>query len=220
MPVLEPDPPVAAAAALDWLTLAEAKAALNLSGATTHDAEIAPWVTATSLLLDHKVGPAVRRTITDETHDGGQGTIWARLYPVTSYTTIIEYAGLTATALTVENNLAQPAAAYRAEPYAPDPTLFSGRLDRRASGGDTYYPAGAANIIITYVAGRYADTASVDERFKAAARLTLQNLWNSQRPNLALVGEFEVPQSNWPRFAVPNAVREMLADEWHGGTVA
>lgn len=206
-------------ATLDILSLPEAKAALNLTGVTVHDAEIAPWVTATSLLLDRKIGPVVRRTITDEVLDGGRNFARTRLYPVTSFTTVTEYSGLTATVLTVETNLSHPASAYRPERYSSDPTLYSGRIYRRATGSSTWYPTGSGNVVVTYVAGRYADTATVDERFKAAARLTLQNLWNSQRPNLAQVGEFEIPQSNWPKFSVPNAVREMLADEWQAGVL-
>lgn len=206
-------------ATLDVLSLAEAKAALNLSGVVVHDTEIAPWVTATSLLLDRKVGPIVRRTVTDEIHDGGDGVIRTRLYPVHSFTTVTEYSGLTATVLTVDTNLTHPATGYRPEAYAPNAALYSGRLVRRSGGYGSAYPSGSGNVVITYVAGRFENTAAVDERFKSAARLTLQNLWNSQRPNLAQVGEFEIPQSNWPRFAVPNAVREMLADEWQVGVL-
>lgn len=204
-------------ATLDWLTLEEAKAGLNLSGVTTYNAELPAWITAVSLLLDSKVGPAVVRTITDEVHDGGAGVIRTRLWPVVSYTTVTEYTGLTPRVLTVETNLAHPAAGYRADRYGAEPSLFSGRIVRRSSGYGSVFASGSGNVVVTYVAGRFADTASVSERFKAAAKLTLQNLWNSQRPNLAVVGEFEIPQQNWPRFAVPNAVREMLADVWQEG---
>lgn len=199
---------------LDVLTLGEGKAALNLSGTTQHDAELPGWITATSLLLDSKAGPIVKRDVADEIHDGSCGHIYTYLYPVAEYTTVTEYNNTTATVLTVETNASKPSAAYMAERYSPNPQLFSGLLRRRGSGNDAYFASGAGNVVVTYVAGRFDDTASVDERFKSAARLTLQNLWNSQRPNLADVGEFEVPQSNWPRFSVPNAVRQMLANEW------
>jgi hypothetical protein len=201
-------------ATLDWLSSAEAKAALNLAGVTTYDDEITPWNTAASLLLDSYVGPAVVRTVTDEAHDGNYPSIRTRLYPVKSITTLTEYVSTTGTVLTVETNASKPASGYLAERYDPAPTLYSGRLFRRSSGSPTCFPCGTGNIVITYEAGRFTNTAAVDERFKSAARLTLQNLWNSQRPNLAQIGEFEIPQSNWPRFAVPNAVREMLADVW------
>lgn len=201
-------------ATLDVLTLAEGKAALNLAGTSQYDGEIPAWITASSLALDAKVGPIVKRTVTDEVHDGYGGHFYTRLYPVLTYTTVTEYNGTTATVLTVETNASKPASAYLAEQYGPNPALLSGLIRRRGSGSDAWFPEGIGNVVVTYEAGRFADTAAVDERFKSAARLTLQNLWNSQRPNLGDVGEFEVPQSNWPRFAIPNAVRQMLANEW------
>lgn len=214
-------------ATLDVLTLAEGKQAVNLTGVSTSDAELALWITTVSLLLDRHVGPIVVRTVTNEMHDGGgsplfslygfTGVIFLRRFPVTSFTTITEYSGTTATVLTAETNLSKPSASYLAQRYGPDPALYSGRLERRASGSCVPFPAGTGNVVVTYEAGRFSNTGTVDERFKAAARLTLASLWNSQRPNLAQVGEFEVPMSNWPKFAVPNAVQEMLRDEWQTG---
>lgn len=201
---------------LDVLTFGEGKAALNLAGSSQYDAELPAWITAVSRLLDSKVGPVVVRTVTDEVHSGGLVTsIRTRLYPVKEYTAVVEYSDTTATVLTVETNVAKPDSAYLAERYDLDPSLYSGVIRRRTAGAELRFAGGSSNIVITYEAGRFDSTANVDERFKAAAKLTLQNLWNSQRPNLANVGEFEIPQSNWPRFSVPNAVREMLADEWH-----
>jgi hypothetical protein len=199
---------------LDILTLAEAKLALNLSGTTSYDSELPAWITGVSRLLDSEFGPVVRRTITGETHDGGYSSIRTRLRPVTSFTSVTEYVSTTGTALTVETNALKPASAYFADTYDRDPTLFSGRIRRRASGSDTVFATGSKNVAVTYVAGRFADTAGVDERFKGAARLTLAHMWMSQRPSLAQVGEFEVPTQQFPRWAMPNAVREMLADEW------
>lgn len=202
---------------VDVLTLAEGKATLKLSGTAQYDSQLPAWITAVSRMLDHKVGPIVRRTVTEELHDGGDGYLRTRLWPIAAITTITEYASTTGTVLTAETNLAKPDAGYLAERYDRDPTLFSGLIRRRAGGSRSRFAGGSSNIVVTYSAGRFVDTATVDERFKSAARLTLQNLWNSQRPNLAEVGEFEIPQSNWPRFAVPNAVKEMLADEWQDG---
>lgn len=202
-------------ATLDLLSLAEAKLALNLSGTTVHDAELPAWITASSLMLDDKVGPVVRRTITGELRPGGAALLTTVLYPVTSFTTVTEYLDTVGTVLTRETNVSKPDSAYFAEPYAPDPTLFSGVLRRRSAGSNQRFAAGSSNVEITYVAGRFPTTATVDERFKSAGRLILSNLWNSQRPNLAQVGEFEIPQGNYPRFAVPNAVKEMLFADWH-----
>jgi hypothetical protein len=203
---------------LDVLTLDEAKAAANVAGVTAYDLELPAWITAVSRRLDDAVGPIVRRTITSDLQDGGEGhEVRTAKYPVTSFNAVTEYQDTTATVLTRETNALKPSDAYLAEAYDPDPTLFSGRLRRRSGGSDSYYPQGRRNVEITYVAGRYATTASVDELFKLAARLTLLNLWNSQRPNTASVEEFDVPQSNFPRFAIPNAVRELLKAHWQEG---
>lgn len=200
-------------ATLDVLSLPEAKAALNLNGTTQYDAELPGWITAASLTLERYVGPIVRRDVT-ELVDGGAGDLWTRYRPVTSFTTVTEYVDTTGTVLTRETNVLKPDSSYFAEPYGPDPTLFSGRLRRRSAGSDQWFESGRRNVEIVYVAGRYATTSAVDERFKLAAKLILANLWNSQRPNLAQTGEFEIPQSNFPRFAIPHAVREIMGDEW------
>jgi hypothetical protein len=202
---------------LDVLTLDEAKAALNLGGSTRYDAELPAWITAVSGLLDSRVGPVVQRDIEDEAHDGSYGVIWVDHWPVAEFTEVTEYAYTTATILTAETNITKPDAGYFAERYAPDPTLYSGRLWRRAGGSASYFAVGSGNVVVSYTAGRYADTEAVGERFKTAARLMLQNLWASQRPNLGEVGEFEAPQSLFPRFSIPNAAKELLAGEWQGG---
>jgi len=201
-------------ATLDVITLAEAKAALNLSGATTYDTELPAWITAVSQLLDAGAGPIVIRTVTGEIHNGDTTSIRTRLYPVKTITTITEYSDTTGTVLTAETNLSKPDAAYLADTYDLDPALLSGVIRRRFAGYGYRFATGQGNVVITYEAGRFNETGSVSERFKLAAKLTLQYLWNSQRPSLGSVGEFEIPQANWPRFAVPNAVQELLGDEW------
>lgn len=202
--------------ALDLLTLAEAKTAVNLTGATTYDVELAAWVTAVARRLDKAVGPVVQRTVTAELHDGGHEYVYTVLYPVTSFTTVKEYADTTLTTLTRETNVTKPDSAYLIEPYKADPTLFSGKVRRRGGGSDVCFATGDQNVELTYVAGRAASTSAVDELFKNAARLFLQHLWNANRPSTGQMNEFEIPQANWPRFAVPNAVKELLADFWQG----
>ena len=200
--------------ALDLLTLAEAKTAVNQSGVTTYDVELAAWVTGVSRRLDKAVGPVVQRTVTAELQDGGREHVFTNLYPVTSFTTVKEYVDTTSTTLTRETNATKPDSAYLIEPYAADPTLFSGKVRRRGGGSDVCFAVGARNVELTYVAGRSASTSAVDELFKTAARLFIQHLWNANRPSTGSVGEFEIPQANWPRFAVPNAVKELLTDFW------
>lgn len=200
-------------ATLDVLTLSEAKLALNLTGTTAHDVELAGFITASSLRLDELVGPVVRRHITDETHDGGAPSVFLRWWPVASVATVTEYSGTTATVLTPESPGSQPADAYLTEPYSADPTLKGPQLHRRSSGTDARFADGRGNVTVTYTAGRAVDTAAVDHRFKLAASLILINLWRSQQDSSGGMGEFDVPNQIFPRFAVPNAVRELMHGE-------
>jgi hypothetical protein len=39
-------------------------------------------------------------------------------------------------------------------------------------------------------------------------------VWRTQEDSSGAIGEFEYAQSNFPRFAVPNAVKDLLAHEW------
>ncbi|MFI9817577.1 hypothetical protein [Saccharothrix variisporea] len=207
-------------ATLDVLTLTEAKQGLNEVNATGLDAELPAWITAVSLRLDQLVGPIVRRSVS-ESLDGGRCTVHLHHYPVYSITTVTEYNHTTPTVLTAETNLSKPASAYLAEPYdvpvsladGSQLVLLSGAIRRRASGSDTWFPTGRRNVVIAYSAGRFADTASVDQRYKRAAVLCLQNIWQSQRISTAIEGEFDVPVSNFPRFVIPNAVKEMFPGE-------
>lgn len=203
--------------ALDLLTLAEAKAAINLSGSTQYDAELPAWITGVSRRLDKAVGPVVQRTVTAELHDGDRSYVRTLLYPVASFTTVKEYVDTSATTLTRETNALKPDSAYLALPYEADPTLFSGKIERRGGGSNVDFATGRQNVELTYVAGRAASAAAVDELFKAGARLTLGYVWNSQRPALGTVDEFEVPQVPWPHFAIPNAVQQMLSEFWQEG---
>ena len=200
-------------ATLDVITLAEGKSALNLTGTTAHDAELPGWITAVSKRLDRLIGPVVRRTITERRDGGGDHRIYLAKHPITSITSVTEYAGTVATVLTEETNAAKPADAYLVDTYEADPTLLSNVLRRRSGGVDVSFAVGARNIEVTYVAGRFATTASCDEDAKKAAGLMLLNLWRSQEDSTGQVGEFDVPQSNFPAFAVPRAVRQMFDGE-------
>ena len=200
-------------ATLDVLTLAEAKSALNLTNSTAHDAELPGWITAVSKRLDRLIGPVVRRTISSEKHDGGCCRIYLGKHPITSVTSVTEYAGTVATVLGEESNASKPASGYLLDRYEYDPALYSNKLRRRSGGVDTYFAAGGNNVEVTYVPGRFLDTASVEEDFKEAAGLMLINLWRSQEDSSGQVGEFDVPQSNFPTFAVPRAVRQMFDGE-------
>lgn len=204
---------------LDVLTLAEGKAAVKVgSGDSSHDTDLAALITAVSRRLDQCAGPVVVRTITDELHDGNVDSIWLRSYPVTSITTVTEYDGTTATVLTQETVGTQPASGYLPDRYDPAPSLYNGRLIRRAGGADWCFPYGRLNVKVTYVAGRYSATATVDSRFKIAAEIMLQNLWRADLETALLNDEYDVPSQAFPRFGIPNAVRHLLAEEWQDGS--
>lgn len=201
-------------ATLDVITLAEAHAAINLDdGDTDHDAELARFVTAVSLRMDALVGPVVNRTITAEVHDGGSGLVFLKYAPVSSITSLAEWSGNTSTTLTVET-LGSPTSSN----YVL--TSASGLLYRRSGGYDTTFASGRGNVVVTYVAGRAANTAAVDARFKTAAAMMLAHLWRKdQGAGNVTFGAVDVGPIV-PRFAVPNAVLELLADQLLAPAVA
>lgn len=189
---------------LDLLTLTEAKAALNIT-VSTYDTEVAAYVTAVSRQLDNLCGPIVTRTVTSESRDGGRPTLYLARRPVASVAAVVEYDGTTGTTLTAETPSSQTANQYLVE-------SAQGILRRRNGGSDYLFPIGRQNVIVTYSAGRYSSTSTVDERFKTAARLCLTNLWRREQGGGtdtfgALAG------SVIPGFGMPNAVMDLLADD-------
>lgn len=158
----------------DVLTMVEAKRTLNLDmTSNTYDEWVAVIVTAVSQQLDEMCGPIVVRTVTNEAHSGGGATVYLNERPVSSVTTVTEYDGTAATALTAETNATKTASNYFVE-------LTEGLIRRRSSGSDTVFPAGRGNVLVTYEAGRSATTAGVDPKFKQAAAMMLRNLWISE----------------------------------------
>lgn len=210
----------------DIITLAEAKQAIgSKSSDTTNDTLMQLIVSAISDELDKLCGPVVQRTITGEVHDGGPGpaftnvgnnaTAWDRVdnqiflnsQPVQSVTSVTEYTGTTAATLTAETNTAQTATDYLFDPV-------NGTVRRRANGGDLRWVAGRANIVVTYVAGRFADTASVAPRFKAAAGITFAHVWRSQHgAGNQTFGAGELNTYGPVGFLIPNQAKELLAGD-------
>ena len=197
--------------AVDYITLTEAKAALNIA-TSTHDTEIEAWTTAVSQQLDKYVGPVVQRTVTSESHDGGGATLFLKNRPVASVTAAVEYSATTPTTLSAESAGTQPGSAYLLE--------GNGVLRRRSGGGDARFPAGRKNVIVTYVAGRASSTSTVDEKFKTAARMCLAHLWRREQgfgsETFGSPGTFP----GLPGFGLPNVVVDLLADEAQAPEVA
>jgi hypothetical protein len=182
---------------------------LKLGPSDPHAEHLANFVTGVSEALADRVGPIVYGTVTGELHDGGCSHVYLRQHPVQSVVQVVEYDETTAGTLTAETNAAKPEAGYLLE-------VESGRLFRRSGNADYPFVRGRSNVYVTYVAGRYSSTAAVGERYKAAAVLMLKNAWRAFEHNVASLNEFDVPQAAYPRFTVPNAVKDLLAREWRG----
>ena len=196
----------------DLLTIAEARTAVNVPSAAM-DTELQLYLTGISDRIDALCGPVVARTVTAERHDGGTGHVLPRVVPVYSVTTVTEYEDGVAQVLTAETITSRPADAYML-----DTTLkFRPLIRRRESGTDTTYPADRLNVSLTYSAGRVADTASVDERFKVTAAAILRRLWKREQSMWARTASYgdEGGEGRSEGFfkAVDPMIREFLADE-------
>lgn len=200
---------------LDIVTLAEAYRATNNPAATGHDDELAQWITAVSRRIDKACGPVVQRTISNELHDGGTARIRLDWDHVDSVTTLTEYVDTTGTTLSAETNASKPADAYMLE------TLGGvSWVRRRASGADDTFASGRKNIDVTYVAGRYADTASVDGLFKMAVGSILRRLWARDAGAWARGGDPFDTGSQAFFDAFKQSMKEFLADEVRAPAVA
>ena len=198
-------------AAIDLLSLADAQAAVRLSASNTiHAARLEGYVTAVSLAIDELVGPVVRRTVTGEQHPGGCDRVRLRRTPISSVTTVKVWDAGISTTLTGET--LSVAGGYLAEQDGDDPTLLSGVLLRRSSWSSIPWEHGTVEV--TYVAGRYATTSAVrGSRFHTAAVLTLKSVWQGEADTVAVVGEYEQPISAFPRVVIPQAAKDLLADQ-------
>ena len=196
-------------ATLDVLTAAEALAAVNGVSATDA-AELATYTTALSLALDGWCGPIVERTITGERVNGGHTDMYLRHWPISAVASISDYG----TACTEETDAtAPPAEGYILTPHGTQAGLYGPEIVRRSEGIDYVWYRGRGTVVVTYTAGRFASTATVDERFKAAARIMLQNAWRSEQHSVSQFDEYTVPHQSFPKFAFPNAARHLLSGE-------
>ena len=157
---------------LDVLSQTEALEAVGLNTDTT--GRLAAYVSAVSQQLDNLVGPVVQRTVTSESHDGGDDEVFLRQRPVASVTAVTEYRNTTAQALVAETNTTKTGYNYLLDPAA------AGKLCRRSSNQDFPFPPGKSNVIVTYVAGRASTTGAVDAKYKQAAAMMLRNIWTAE----------------------------------------
>jgi hypothetical protein len=194
--------------ALDVITLDEAKRALNIDLANTdHDLELAGYITGVSQAMDELFGPIVQRSVVD-VHSGGRPRLALRRPPVASIDTVVERVGGAELTLTAENYAGTTTNDYQ---FDPD----TGILERRGSGRPAYFAAGSRNVVVTYVAGRFTNTATVDQRFKQGASIMLSHLWRPEQGMSTAGGPFAADSAGRGplTFAVPNAVVQLLNDE-------
>lgn len=196
----------------DLLTLDEARTAVNLAD-NGQDTQLQLFLTGLSSRVDKLCGPVVSRAVSDELHDGGKPRIWFDFTPVFTVSTITEYRHTTATVLSAESNVSKPA-----DGYLLDNAGVVYYAWRRSGGADTTFPTGRRNIAVTYNAGRYADTGSVDEQFKVAAAAILRRVWKreqaiwAQRPGWSADLDNPAPTMGFFKAFDP-MIRELLADQ-------
>lgn len=192
--------------ALDVLTFDEAKAAVNLSPNRTseQDSMLEIGTSAVSQLLDRRCGPVVIRTVTDEVHYAPTSSVLPSYWPVVSVASVTEYVSGAGTVLTA------------AGIDVSDGYLLSGGVIRRQSNWDSANFSG--HVKITYDAGRYATTETVDGLFKKAAAEILQGNWSKFSAVWARGGD---PLAD-PQFfdEVEHVLTRWLGDELHNSQAA
>lgn len=201
---------------LDILTIAEAEQAIGLPiNAPQQQANLELWVTSISRRLDDLCGPVVQRAVTDEWHDGYVPALFLLEQPVVSITTLTEYASTSPQALTADTIPAEVDEALTLAQYGY--RLDNGVLYRTASGSASTF---GQRVRVSYIAGRYEDTASVDPKFKAAAGMILRRLWAREAGAWARGGEMFQAEGVGFFKVVQTVVEEFLADELLAPAVA
>lgn len=195
-------------AAIDVVTLAEAKTALVGVTSSSRDALLSRYITAVSARLDELCGPILTRAVT-ELHDGGGWRLQLNQPPLYDVTSVTEYASTSAQVLTVETNASKPSYGYIAT------TGMSAEIRRRAGGGDAVFTSGRRNVVVEYRAGRFESVSAVTDVFKLPALVFLEHVWRRQEgggsetygPPIGLT------DTGIPSFGVPNVVADLLAGE-------
>jgi hypothetical protein len=193
-------------AATDIVTIAEATQYLQAAG-NANSPLLDEWITAASLAVDDLCGPVVRRTITaEEIRTYGEGRVKVAWSHIVSASSVVEYdSDGVAQTLTAETYSSKPADGYRFWP-----TTKAQWVERRESGGASTFPVDGT-LLITYVAGRFASTSTVSQRFKKATLMLIAHLWAVEHGTANTFGDV---QSFTPSgFAVPRRVTELLGEE-------
>lgn len=187
-------------ATLDVLTFEEATAALKGVRGGSELTRVASLLTAISRRLDDYCGPIVKRAVTDTFVGQTRGAL---------YLSGKAYGGVLTT-VTEAYSSETPVAVVSTDYVVDDgPTAA---VSRWAG----YW---APRVVVTYEAGRFASTETVEPLFKEAAMMLLQHMWRpavgarAETYELPGGGLAEVPGSRIPSFGLPNVVKDLLADE-------
>jgi hypothetical protein len=179
------------------ISLAEGKAHLSGGPAaawTGDDDELRNFLQAVTEVVESKVGPCVRRTVTQRAAPAGGGQIVLTQAPVISVTSVTSV-------------------------WTGGPTWTGASLVVDTDAGIVTTQLGAVPFYygpwdVVHTVGR----AIVPERYQHAAKELLRHLWDTQRGQLesgplsASSGETFTTSAGWA-FSIPNRVLEMLADD-------
>lgn len=197
-------------ATTDILSQTEALRAVNYSTASGDTlAEIVQMNTRVSADIDRLCGPVVQRTVTDEVHTGVGTRFYLRQLPVVSVSSVTEYVAGVGTVLTAED--LDTAGGYLLD-------LDLGVIDRRST---FYAHRWDGRIAVTYVAGRFANTAAVTGEWKGRAAAALRRLWREESPLWARTTEFTGVDDEYPGLAYNDAfLRSVLGGSMRPPAVA
>ncbi len=173
------------------LSLAEGKNHIGVDTWTGDDDELRNFLMAVTEVVESKVGPCVRRSVTQRVSQGTSSQLVLNQFPVISVTSVTSVwtggPSWTTAQLVTDGDAGTVTVQYGAMPF------WWGPWD------------------VVYVAGR----AVVAERHIHGAKELLRHLWDTQRGQLqapALGGEQFTTSSGWA-FTVPNRVLELLSDD-------
>ena len=184
-------------AATDIVSLADAKAQLNITD-NVSDAELAGFISAVTAPIEDHVGAAIiNRTVT-EVFDGGTAQLSLSCFPVVSVTSVTESGSvLEAAGYTINKD--------------------SGILTRVAGISALAFLPGHQSVSVVYIAGQAANIAAVEPNIRMAALIMIQHLWETQRP--AAQGPFSQAGDDYdPRYAhaIPRKAFEVLGERMGG----
>lgn len=200
-----------AADPLDLLTLAEAIRALHLPDSFSNDdqlAEIEQMNTGVARDIDDLCGPVVIRNVTEWLSPAAtEEAITVAKTPISSVTSIVEWLAGTSTTVTAADEDTSPTNGYLLIGTGHNQSIL-----RRLGTGAGYWQAGDRTVVVTYAAGRYANTAAVDRKFKRVAAAALRAEWAASSP--ARQRTMELEGDEFAQYANTDAmIRDRLRGE-------